>query len=171
VQLDKIYRTVSSLTQSMDEIVWAVNPKNDNLENFAYYLVEFAQGFLTDADIRCRVQLPETLPPCLLPAQFRHHLFLSCKEALNNVAKHARATEVTVQLRAEAGQLVVALADNGHGLAAAETAGSAARPGEKDGLTNMRARLAVLGGSCEIASSVTGTTVTFTAPLPASPSA
>ncbi|MDQ5979915.1 MAG: hypothetical protein QG602_2890, partial [Verrucomicrobiota bacterium] len=43
-QLDRIYQTVGDLTQSMDEFVWAVNPKNDNLEGFANYLVEYAQG-------------------------------------------------------------------------------------------------------------------------------
>jgi signal transduction histidine kinase len=166
-QLDKIYRTVSRLTQSMDEIVWAVNPKNDNLENFANYLVEFAQSFLTDAEIRCRVQLPETLPVRLVPAQFRHDLFLSCKEALNNVAKHARASEVTLELRVEAGRLVVILSDNGIGIAATEAAGGGIHGRAKNGLANMRARLAGLGGSCEIASSPDGTTVTFLTPLPA----
>ena len=151
----------------MDETVWAVNPKNDNLENFANYLVEYAQGFLSDADIRCRVLLPDVLPPQLLPAQFRHHLFLSCKEALNNVAKHARATEATIQLRVEAERLVVQLSDNGRGLDGAGSAGAAARTGAKNGLVNMHARLEALGGSCEIVSTATGTTVTFHAPIDA----
>lgn len=166
-QLDKIYRTVGDLIQSMDEIVWAVNPKNDNLENFANYLVEYAQGFLSDADIRCRVLLPDVLPPFLLPAQFRHHLFLSCKEALNNVAKHSRATEVTIQLRVEADRLVVVLADNGRGLEEAAAAGvnGAARHGAKNGLDNMRVRLESLEGSCDIVSTPHGTTITMTAPL------
>jgi signal transduction histidine kinase len=164
-QLDKIYRTVSGLTQSMDAIVWAVNPKNDNLESFANYLVEFAQGFLTDAEIRCRVILPEVLPPLTLPAQFRHDLFLSCKEALNNAVKHARATEVTVQLGDEGGKLVVRISDNGRGLTAAEATGG--RRGAKNGLRNMQSRLAGLGGVCEITSSDIGTVVTLTAPLSA----
>lgn len=166
-QLDKIYRTVGDLIQSMDEIVWAVNPKNDNLENFANYLVEYAQGFLSDADIRCRVLLPDVLPPFLLPAQFRHHLFLSCKEALNNVVKHARATEATIQLRVESDRLVVVLADNGRGLEDAGAAGvnGASRHGAKNGLGNMRVRLESLGGSCDIDSTASGTTVTFVAPL------
>lgn len=168
-QLERIYHTVSDLTQSMDEIVWAVNPKNDHLEGFANYLVEYAQGFLSDAGIRCRVEVPAILPAHLLPAQFRHHLFLSCKEALNNVAKHARATEVSVQLRTEAEQLVLIVADNGRGLADAPTSAGPARPGARNGLANMRSRLAALGGTCEIASATTGTTVTLSAPLPPHP--
>lgn len=163
VRLDRIYRTVSDLTQSMDEIVWAVNPKNDNLEGFANYLVEYAQGFLSDAGIRCRVEVPAMLPPHPLPAQFRHHLFLSCKEALNNVVKHAQATQVAVEMRVADEKLVIALADNGRGLGGASPGAGA--PGGHDGLANMRSRLAALGGSCELTSSPGGTTVTFTAPL------
>lgn len=164
-QLERIYRVVSGLTQAMDEIVWAVNPKNDNLENFANYLAEFAQGFLTDAEIRCRVLLPERLPAVSLAAQFRHHLFLGCKEALNNAVKHARASEVTVQVRVEDERLLVAISDNGCGMQEAAPRQDTNRLGPPNGLTNMRARLAALGGTCEITSSPSGTVVTFTAPF------
>lgn len=157
-QLDKIYNAVSGLTQSMDEIVWAVNPKNDDLEAFANYLAEFAQGFLTDAGIRCRMLLPDLLPARALTSQCRHHLFLSCKEALHNIAKHAQATEVSVQLSIRDERLVIVITDNGRGFVTA-------RPGTGNGLANMRTRLEALGGVCEISSSATGTSVTFTAPL------
>lgn len=163
-QLDKIYNTVSGLTQSMDEIVWAVNPKHDDLESLANYLAEYAQGFLTDAGLRCRVLLPDFLPARGLTTQFRHHLFLACKEALNNVAKHAQATEVSVRLRVEHDLLTIVVADNGRGFPAA-AAPRGGRAGAGNGVANMRARLAALGGSCEIASAGAGTTVTFTAVL------
>lgn len=166
-QLSRIYATVSLLLRSMDEIVWAVNPKNDDLESLTNYIVEYAQGFLTDAGIRCRVAAPEVLPTQAVPAQFRHHLFLSCKEALNNVVKHARASAVTVEVRAEAGRLVLIVADDGCGFDGPVPSAGAAR----NGITNMRARLASLGGSCEVASCETGTTITFSAPIPAQPRA
>lgn len=165
-QLDRIYHMVGDLTQSMDEIVWAVNPKNDHLEGFANYLVEYAQGFLTDAGLRCRVELPDTLPACSLQAQFRHHLFLGCKEALNNVAKHSHATEVTLQLRIHGDRIVLVVADNGRGFTPPAGAPAAARPGGREGLGNMCSRLEALGGTCEIVSALDGTTVTFSAPLP-----
>lgn len=157
-QLDRIYHTVSDLTQSMDEIVWAVNPKNDNLEGFANYLVEYAQGFLTDAGLRCRVQLPEFLPARALTTQGRHHLFMSCKEALHNVVKHARAAEVSLQIDVTGDRLRTVIADNGCGF----SPGADRRTG--NGLANMRARLEAMGGTCEF-SDTAGTTVTFTAPL------
>jgi signal transduction histidine kinase/ligand-binding sensor domain-containing protein len=165
-QLDKIYNTVSGLTQSMDEIVWAVNPKNDDLESLANYLAEFAQGFLADAGIRCRVLLPDFLPHHTLPTQCRHHLFLSCKEALHNVVKHAHATEVSLQLSVQdSARLVIVITDNGRGFPASGTPPDVARLSAGNGLANMRSRLAALNGTCEISSSAAGVVVTFTSML------
>ncbi len=159
-QLDKIYHTVSELTQSMDEIVWAVNPKNDDLESLANYIVEFAQGFLADAGIRCRVELPALLPHHTLTTQYRHHLFLGCKEALNNIVKHAGATEVALRLNVEAGRVRLVIADNGRGFSPAVASTST-------GLASMRARMAALGGACEISAVAPhGTAVTLSAVLP-----
>ena len=157
-QLDRIYATANAITRSMDEIVWAVNPKNDDLEGLANYLVAYAQGFLTDAGLRCRVELPDFLPARPLSAQARHHLFLACKEALHNVVKHARASAVTVRVEVRSDVLEIVIADDGGGAADG-------RAGAGNGLANMAARLAELKGRCDVAFSATGTTVTLAAPL------
>ncbi len=160
-QLDKIYSTVSELTQSMDEIVWAVNPKNDDLENVANYIAEFAQSYLSDASIRCRVHFPESLPAHVVTAQFRHHLFLICKEALHNIVKHARATDVSIQLEVAENSITLTLSDNGIGIPAAPPA-----PSHRNGRNNMRARVDAIGGTLQISrASPHGTTITITAPL------
>ena len=163
-QFEKIYTTVSELTRSMDEIVWAVNPKNDDLDNLAYYLGNFAHGFLADAGLRCRLLVPAQLPHRTLTSQMRHHLFLCCKEALHNVVKHARAREVSLSIAADGDRLAIVIADDGRGLAAS------ASPRTGNGLANLRARMAELGGTCEIAPGPGGgTVVTFAVTLPAIP--
>ncbi len=160
-QLDKIYRTVSDLTQSMDEIVWAVNPKNDELESVANYIVEFAQGYLSDAGLRCRVLIPETLPARTITAQFRHHLFLTCKEALNNIVKHARASDVVIELDVRGDDLTLSITDNGIGLLT-----TVEIPSRRNGLKNMRSRMESIGGTLALSSAAPGgTTVTLTARL------
>jgi signal transduction histidine kinase/ligand-binding sensor domain-containing protein len=160
-QLDKIYHTVSELTRSMDEIVWAVNPKNDDLESVANYIVEFAQGYLSDAGLRCRVLIPETLPARVITAQFRHHLFLTCKESLNNIVKHAQATDVVIQLDVRGDDLTLTIADNGIGLTT-----TAETPSRRNGLKNMRSRMESIGGHLDIsAADPRGTLVTLTARL------
>ena len=46
----------------------------------------------------------------------RHNVFLAFKEAVNNVVKHAHATEARVKLQLEPGQFILSVADNGRGL-------------------------------------------------------
>ena len=82
-------------------------------------------------------------------------------EALANVGKHAKATNASVDLRAEEGNLVMTVADDGHGL-------SAARDGTNEtgvGLTSMRHRAEILGGQMHVISGSQGTTVTVSLPM------
>jgi signal transduction histidine kinase/ligand-binding sensor domain-containing protein len=112
-QLGQIYETVRQITRSMDEIVWAVNPKNDHLDGLATYLVSYAQSFLSVAGIRCRLDLPDHLPAVSVTSQTRHSLYLCLKEALNNIVKHSGASEVTVAMRTVANSFTLAVSDNG----------------------------------------------------------
>jgi signal transduction histidine kinase len=159
--LDRIYETARNLTRSLDEIVWAVNPRHDTLDSLATYLGKFAQDFLGAADIRCRLDLPVSLPSWPLSAETRHNVFLAFKESLNNTVKHAQATEVRVSLALEASAFTLALEDNGKGF---DT--SAKNADTDDGLRNMRKRLAEIGGSCEIKSEPgNGTQIRFKVPV------
>jgi len=139
LHFDQIFDLAQSLTRQVDEIVWAVNPSNDSLGKFVPFLSSYAQKYLLAADIPCRLDIPATLPDAPLSSAQRHHLFLTVKEALHNVVKHARATEAWLRIRAEAFQLEIRVEDNGCGIA-----GTAA---EGDGMGNMQQRIAGIGGA------------------------
>jgi ligand-binding sensor domain-containing protein/signal transduction histidine kinase len=153
--VDQIYGTARELTRAMDEIVWAVNPKHDTLDSLVTYLGRYAQNFLSAAAIRCRLDVPLHLPAWALTAEIRHHVFLAFKEALNNVVKHALATEVGVSLELLPNGFVLMIKDNGHGFefpspaARPFAAGEHARVAPGNGLLNMRKRLEEIGGRCE----------------------
>ncbi|MDW8310092.1 MAG: two-component regulator propeller domain-containing protein, partial [Verrucomicrobiales bacterium] len=115
--LDRIYGTARELTRALDEIVWAVNPRHDTLDSLANYLGRFAQDYLRPAGVRCRLDIPVHLPPWPLTAEVRHNLFLAFKEALNNVLKHAAATEVRLTLALEPNGFRLTVEDNGRGFA------------------------------------------------------
>jgi len=156
------------LTSNMDEIVWAVNPENDTLDGLATYVSKFAHDYLTAAGIRCRLDLPAQLPAVSLPAELRHNLFLAVKEALNNVVKHARASEVRVCLEPSARVFKLVIEDNGRGLGRND-ATEAAHPGRVSsghGLLNLQKRLESAGGQCVFASQPGhGTRVEMSVPL------
>lgn len=142
--IDQIFRTARTVTRSLDEIVWAVSPRNDSLDRFAAHLCTYAPEYLRAAGVRCRLDVPLELPATRLPANVRHHLYLAFKEALHNVVKHAGATEVWLRLSYSERELSLVIEDNGRGF----QSGNGAATGE-DGLDNLRQRMLEIGGRFE----------------------
>jgi signal transduction histidine kinase len=154
--LRQISQSATEVTDSLDEIVWAVNPRNDTLPHLIDYVGKFAIEFLRTAGIESEVDLPERPPERSVPAEVRHNFFLGIKEALNNVVRHAGATRTTVRVSLEADEIRATVADNGRGFGAPPDSPTA------DGLRNMRTRMTEIGGRCEIESTPgAGTRVTF----------
>jgi two-component system nitrate/nitrite sensor histidine kinase NarX len=83
----------------------------------------------------------------------RHNVFLAFKEAVNNVVKHAHATEARVKLQLEPGQFILSITDNGCGL------GDISGKNLRNGMKNMRRRLADVRGEFDIAPGANGGTV------------
>ena len=159
--LGELSETARRMVTSLDEIVWAVNPRNDTIASLASYFGSYAQRLLDLASISCGLDIAEDLPEYPLDPKFRQEIFFAFKEALNNVVRHARATQVWLRIAVRDEKLRIEVADNGHGLALKE------RPAGSDGLANMNERLHAVGGECEITSDArAGTTVRFLAPLP-----
>jgi signal transduction histidine kinase len=141
--LQQIFTTTGALARQLDEIVWAITPSNDTLEEFASYVSKYAQDCLRVAGIRCRLEVPESLPACPMSSAERHDLFLAAKEALHNVVKHAHADEVRLRLKINHSELALEIEDNGKGL---NGESADARP-RGHGLQNMQNRLSHVGGT------------------------
>ena len=149
------------MVTSLDEIVWAVNPRNDSIASLASYFGAYAQRLLELASVSCGLDVAEDLPERPLDPKFRQEIFLAFKEALTNIVRHAQATQVWLRISVRNDRLVLELADNGQGFNLSE------RKAGDDGLANIQERLKSLGGDCEITSDrQKGTTVRFQAPLP-----
>jgi signal transduction histidine kinase len=95
-----------------------------------------------------------------IPPEVRHNVFLAFKEAVNNVVKHAQATEVCVRLRLETDLFILEVDDNGRGPAGADE-----KTG-RNGLRNMRKRMEDVGGSFTMkAAAEQGTLIRLVAPI------
>ena len=170
--LDQIYTTARELTQAMDEIVWAVNPHHDTLDSLVTYLGGFAQDFLSTAGIRCRLEVPMTLPALPVTAEVRHNLFLAFKEAVHNVVRHSAATEAGILFTLESTGFILSIQDDGRGFDENPVGGGRIGDTEKprptfgNGLINMRKRLEEISGRCTVESVAgRGTLVKFTVPI------
>ena len=159
--LGNIADTAHKTIQAMDEIVWAVNPKNDTLDEMANYLVYFAGEFLRPTAIGCDFDVPLTLPSLPISAEVRHNLLMTVKEALNNAVKHAGAGHIRLGLKLERGGLTIEVQDNGKGFNPAVNASA------HNGLENMRKRLAIIHGELNVKTAPgQGTTVEMRVKIP-----
>jgi signal transduction histidine kinase len=144
---------------SMADIVWAVNPQKDSLGDLVARVRRFCAEVLEAQGIDCRVIAPESDFGLKLGVETRRQLLLFIKEAIHNIARHARCTQAAVEIHEAIGQsdtvqngrraprlrfsrqcpmLLVRISDNGVGF-------DPRRSVEGNGLQNMRARAARLG--------------------------
>jgi signal transduction histidine kinase len=143
------------LVTALDIIVWAVDPKDNSLESVADYLSDFASEYLSHSGITCRFDIPVELPLIVLDGRLRHGLLLAVKETLNNVERHAQATEMEFRMAVAENQLEIVISDNGKGF-------DTKTKHRGNGLKNLPLRLAKLGGRYNIKSSMgNGTIVTI----------
>lgn len=158
--LDEIGDRARQMVTALDEIVWAMNPKHDSLTSLVAYLCLYADRLLKLANITCQLKGTVDLPDQAVSSINRHEIFLAFKEAITNVIRHSRATEVRLGVRPIGQRLRLSITDNGRGLA------NDPRTRGGNGLTNMRTRLEKMGGRFEITSQRgRGTTVRFYMPL------
>ncbi len=156
-----IANKVHGLISALDIIVWAVDPEDNSLQSLADYLGGYVGEYLSASGITCRFKIPMVFPPIILDGRVRHDLLLAVKETLNNIVRHAHATEVEFRIAVVAGALEIVVADNGSGFDVA-----AVKYG--NGLENLSARLVKCGGSCTVESRAgAGTTVKICLPVPA----
>jgi len=155
-RLERIGNHARAAVQSLDEIVWATNPKNDNLASFAEYVSRYSDEFFEYTKIRCWQEVPAGLPALPLRADVRHNVFLAAREALSNASKHSKCTEIWLRIRLGRTAVTLTIEDNGQGFAPAQVAAGG------NGLGNMRARMTECGGRVELTSTPgQGTSVSF----------
>jgi ligand-binding sensor domain-containing protein/signal transduction histidine kinase len=155
--LEKISASSNELIQKMNEIVWALNINNDNLQSLVAYTRQYAVSYLDDLGIRCSVETPEIIPDIAVTGNNRRSVFLLVKESLNNIAKHSNASSVAIKFDVNS-KLHIHVHDNGKGFSAS------LQNVHGNGLKNMQRRIQNLRGEMQIVNS-NGTRIDFDIPL------
>ena len=163
--LDAISEISNELVEAMSDIVWAINPRKDQLSELSHRMRRFASDMFTARNIKFhfRTQFDEDLQ---LGANVRREVFLIFKESVNNVVRHSRCTEATAQFFIENDRLMLQVKDNGQGFGPAAQNDMAAVVGVGNGLASMRQRANELGGEFKLISARgEGTTIWVSVPL------
>jgi len=115
-EIDKISSSANELLNKMNAIIWSMSSSNDSLGNMIAYIRSYALEYFEDSGVNCRINIPDNLPNIEVIGEIRRNVFLVVKEALNNILKHSKATEVQITLAREADELCLYIQDNGIGI-------------------------------------------------------
>lgn len=146
VQLEHICDEARGVLSSIDEILWALNPRRDTLQDFADYVCDYTQKFLAPTSIACVFEVDSETLNAVADLPLRRSLLMAIKETLNNAVKYSEATELHLHIGRQRHDLVMVVEDNGKGFDL-----TSIRPGGH-GVGNMSKRMHELGGSCRITS-------------------
>ncbi|TAL46808.1 MAG: hypothetical protein EPN92_05525 [Chitinophagaceae bacterium] len=156
--IEKMQLTSSELMEKMNEIVWAMSEKNDSLEDLLFYTRSYAKEYCEENGLDCTICLPENIPPFFVRGEIRRNIFLTVKESLHNIVKHAGAQKVVVDVTVN-NYLEIKILDDGKGFNVQQS-----KPSRGNGLRNMQKRITSIGGTINI-SNGQGTTVKMKVPL------
>ncbi len=147
--LQRISQSAGALSESMQDIVWAMKRKNDQLEDLAARMTEFGFRLLEARSIAFKTQIMEGFSGKNIRPEVRRNIYLIFKETVTNAAKYAGATEVELFLSLKKGLLLMKISDNGIGFDL--TKGPVLTAGG-NGIPNMQKRAEEIGGTLEIIS-------------------
>jgi len=160
VQLEQICDEARGVLSSIDEILWALNPRRDTLQDFADYVCDYTQKFLAPTSIACVFEVDTDTLDAVADLPLRRSLLMAIKETLNNAVKYSEATELHLHIGRQRHDLVMVVADNGKGFDPSKI-----RPGGH-GVGNMSKRMQELGGNCRLTSQIgKGCRIEFRIPL------
>ncbi len=156
-QLNRISETARTMVQDLRDIVWLVDPSRDHLEDLLGKMQDLAATLLPSVEWVVRTDPVGATGRVALAV--RRQLYLAYKEIMHNIARHAQASRVTVELTVQDGEFLLQVGDDGVGFEpGAATAGF--------GLRSVRQRVEELGGRLDLTSAPgRGTSVAVRVPV------
>ena len=158
-QMNELAGNSDRLSQQIRETIWTINSKHDTVDSLLTRLHQYALEFFEGTEIKCAVELPtdENLSP--ISGTIRREIYLTFKEALNNIFKHANASAVVIRLYVgEKNEIIIKIQDNGKGF----------NPFSKStgtGIDSMKKRIRGIGGHFNISSDSAGTLIQVSYPI------
>lgn len=150
----KIGNASRDLVERMSDIIWSMNPENENTEKLITRMKGFANSMLTPMKVNVQYDINDELKTLKLTGDQMKNIFLIFKEAVYNIAKYADCRNAKIELAQTDGKIVMNINDDGKGFDT--TATDTTYNG--NGLKNMQARTAMLQGNICIQSKLNGGT-------------
>lgn len=114
--VSKIIDGAHNLRSKVDNIIWALNPSYDSMQNFVSYIRQQGVEFFSDTPIHFTLTHDDSGLDEHLSTLQRRNLFLVIKEVFNNALKHSGAKEVDTHISSQGGLLKICISDDGKGM-------------------------------------------------------
>jgi len=108
-----ISKTASQTLDAMRDIIWFINPKNDEGEDIIFKMRETAARLLVG--MQWSFNSTPGIRFDLFSLEQRRNIFLIYKEALTNVIRHSKANKCSVDIKGQSDQLILKVIDEGEG--------------------------------------------------------
>ncbi len=146
--LQTIGSNAHEMLESMDDIIWSVNPSNDIFQNLALRIREYAIPLFESKDVKFQIVTPDELAEMHLSMDVRRNVFLIVKEAVNNIVKYSDCSMASIEFGYNQPILNLVVKDNGKGFDIKKTNSN------RNGLKNMILRAEQMNGTLAIFSEI-----------------
>lgn len=133
-----------NMMENMSDMVWAINPQNDNMDSLVSKIKEWAAEICESREIALHFETPDSFDNLQIDAEKRKHLFLIFKEALNNAVKYSQCRQINITISQQGiNNIEVSIMDDGVGF-------NMENHKKGNGLANMKTRAAQLNATINI---------------------
>lgn len=157
--LDKMGENSRDMVNSMSDIVWAINPENDEAEKLTQRMENYARDICAAKEIQLQFEVDTKIRKLRFTLEQRKNIYLIFKESVNNALKYSMANNITVTIGRYGIKMELMIRDDGKGF----------DPGTVkmgNGLKNLYARTKEIKGQITIISAeYKGTTIKLTCPV------
>lgn len=157
-EIKEISTMINDMTGKINEIIWSTNSESDTLENLLYYIEFQSLKLFEHTEIQFKPEFPIDIPNIRITSHAKRNTYLLTKEIVYNAIKHAKASEVFLNVTISNKMLVISIKDNGIGINLNEIRQNAR------GLKNSKTRISELQGTMVI-ENYKGTSVSIKIPL------
>jgi len=141
--MNEIKDSSMMLMERMDDIVWSISPRNDSLENLLIRVRHFATTLFEAKGIEYDIDIQKNINEVSLPMDFRQHIYLILKEAINNLVKYSLASEAYLVVSFDREFLTLSIRDNGLGF-------DLDAPSTGNGISGMQRRATIMNARLSI---------------------
>jgi len=141
--LHRITEESVSTQQALDDIIWSVNTRNDNMQELQARMRRYAGELFESSNINCQFSFEKTGEDNRLNMEQRRDVYLVFKECLNNIHKHASAKTIHIKIAVSNSVLNMLIEDDGTGFNPNITT-------HRNGLKNLETRVRKWNGDLKI---------------------